>query len=60
MSISLTRQLLPCMFVPLSLSALAEDHVHIRSQRQLFLDDYIIEHIHGLKRTMHQPDKKGL
>ena len=28
-------------------------------QRQLFLDDYGIAQIEGLKRTMHQPEKKG-
>ena len=28
-------------------------------QHQLFLDDYLIERMEGLKRTMHQPEKKG-
>jgi len=28
-------------------------------QRQLFLDDHIVERIEGLKRTMHQPQKQG-
>ena len=28
-------------------------------QRQLFLDDYSIEEMSGLTRTMHQPQKKG-
>ena len=28
-------------------------------QRQLFLDDYIVERIEGLTRTMHQPEKRG-
>ena len=31
----------------------------IGSVRQLFLDDHIIERIDGLKRTMHQPVKRG-
>ncbi|MBP86918.1 MAG: hypothetical protein CMJ64_09400 [Planctomycetaceae bacterium] len=31
----------------------------IGSLRQLFLDDHIIERIDGLKRTMHQPVKRG-
>lgn len=29
------------------------------NQRQLFLDDYGIEESRGLKRTMHQPQKRG-
>ena len=29
------------------------------SQRQLFLDDFIIERIDGLKRVIHQPVKRG-
>ena len=29
------------------------------NQRQLFLDDYNIEEMSGLARTMHQPQKKG-
>ena len=33
--------------------------LEIGSQRQLFLDDHIIERIAGLKRTMHQPVKRG-
>ena len=33
--------------------------LEIGSERQLFLDDHIIERIAGLKRTMHQPAKRG-
>jgi hypothetical protein len=28
-------------------------------QRQLFLDDYCIAEMHGLQKTMHQPEKRG-
>ncbi|MCP4641733.1 MAG: hypothetical protein GY851_14925 [bacterium] len=28
-------------------------------QRQLFLDDYAVEELTGLERTMHQPEKRG-
>lgn len=28
-------------------------------QRQLFLDDYAVEEIQGMVRTMHQPEKRG-
>jgi len=35
------------------------DAIDIGSRRQLFLDDFIVESIEGLKRTMHQPEKKG-
>ena len=34
--------------------------VKFGSQRQLFLDDHIIERIEGLKRTPHEPQKRGL
>ena len=30
-----------------------------KGQRQLFLDDCGVERIESLKRTLHQPDKKG-
>ena len=33
--------------------------LEIGSRRQLFLDDHIIDRIEGLKRTMHQPVKRG-
>jgi len=31
-----------------------------QGRRQLFLDDHIIERIEGVKRTMHQPERRGL
>ena len=37
----------------------AAEPVEIGSQRQLFLDDFIIERIDGLKRVMHRPTKRG-
>ena len=37
----------------------AAEPIQIGSQRQLFLDDHIVERIEGLKRTMHQPIKRG-
>ena len=38
----------------------AADAVQIPAgQRQLFLDDYVIAEIHGLKRMLHQPQKRG-
>ncbi len=33
--------------------------IDIGLQRQLFLDDFIIDRMSGLTRTMHQPDKYG-
>jgi len=33
---------------------------NIGLETQLFLDDWIIERMNGLKRTLHQPKKKGL
>ena len=35
------------------------ERIRIGSGRQLFLDDFIIERMDGLKRTMHQPAKHG-
>jgi len=32
----------------------------IGSETQLFLDDWIVERMNGLRRTLHQPKKKGL
>ena len=40
-------------------SVLASEPLDIGSQRQLPLDDFIIERIDGLKRVMHRPEKKG-
>ncbi len=37
----------------------AAEPIEIGSHRQLFLDDHIVERIEGLKRTMHQPQKRG-
>ncbi|MBC8356381.1 MAG: hypothetical protein H8E66_30755 [Planctomycetes bacterium] len=37
----------------------AAEPLDIGSQRQLFLDDFIVERIDGLTRTMHQPVKRG-
>lgn len=33
--------------------------IDIGSRRQLFLDDFIVERIDGLTRTLHQPEKHG-
>lgn len=33
---------------------------HVGTTRQLFLDNWIVERISGLKRTLHPPQKKGL
>ena len=52
-------------FIPILLCTLladglsAAEPLDIGSQRQLFLDDFIIERIDGLKRIMHRPEKKG-
>ena len=35
------------------------DTIDIGSRRQLFLDDFIVERLDGLKPTMHQPEKRG-
>jgi len=32
----------------------------IAAERQLFLDNWIVERTNGLKRTLHQPEKKGV
>lgn len=37
----------------------SRDGLEIGLQRQLFLDDFIIEEMDGLQRTMHQPEKRG-
>ena len=37
----------------------AAEPLEIGSQRQLFLDDFIIERIDGLKRVMHRPTTRG-
>ncbi len=40
--------------------ALAEEHVTMTlGQKQLFLDDYVVERMEGVERTMHQPEKRG-
>ena len=52
-------------FIPVLLCILlthdlsAAEPLDIGSGRQLFLDDFIIERIDGLTRTMHQPEKRG-
>lgn len=43
----------------LTLDLSAAEPLDIGSGRQLFLDDFIIERIDGLKRVMHQPVKRG-
>jgi hypothetical protein len=43
----------------LALDLSAGEPVDVGSGRQLFLDDFIIERIDGLKRVMHQPVKRG-
>ena len=52
----LTLILLSALLTP-SLSA--TEPADIGSRRQLFLDDFIIEDIDGLTRTMHRPVKHG-
>jgi len=48
------------VLLPVSLATLhAGEPIHIGSQRQLFLDDFVIARSKGLKRTMHQPEKRG-
>jgi len=37
----------------------SQETVNVCTQRQLFLDDFIVERTEGLKRTMHQPVKRG-
>ncbi|MDP7276899.1 MAG: hypothetical protein QF363_15560, partial [Planctomycetaceae bacterium] len=37
----------------------AAEPLDIGSQRQLFLDNFIIERVDGLERVMHQPVKRG-
>src|SRR5207248_171211 len=38
----------------------ASDAIKVKpGQAQLFLDDFVIEKMEGLKRTMHQPAKRG-
>ena len=48
--------------VPSALSV-ADTHADkftvIHGKRQLFLDDYAVQEVSGLVRTMHQPEKKG-
>jgi hypothetical protein len=43
----------------LTQSLSAAEPIDIGSRRQLFLDDFIVERIDGLTRTMHQPVKRG-
>jgi hypothetical protein len=41
-------------------SVLAQDTVQVeRGQRQLFLDDHVVQEMPGLSRSMHQPEKRG-
>jgi len=47
------------LFAPLTHDLSAAETIDIGSRRQLFLDDFIIECIDGLTRTMHQPEKRG-
>ena len=54
-----TYSLCVCLLVAGPLSTVANEPLDLGSQRQLFLDDYIVERIDGLKRTMHQPAKRG-
>ena len=56
---SLAWLLLALPLLTLPSSASAKEPLDIGSQRQLFLDDYIVERLEGLKRTMHQPVKRG-
>ncbi|MEO2036807.1 MAG: hypothetical protein ABGZ35_32430 [Planctomycetaceae bacterium] len=51
--------LLIALPVALPVAGLAGEPLGIGAQRQLFLDDYIVEQIEGLQRTMHQPVKRG-
>ena len=37
-----------------------EETRDIATARQLFLDNWIVAQTNGLKRTLHQPEKKGL
>ena len=46
-------------FVTVALAEQAEPISLQPGQHQLFLDDYLIERMERLKRTMHQPEKKG-
>ncbi|MBM4077004.1 MAG: hypothetical protein FJ267_15345, partial [Planctomycetes bacterium] len=49
-----------CVLGLLAPFAVADQPIPIPSgQRQLFLDDHTIEKIENLKRTLHQPDKRG-
>ncbi len=53
--------------ITLGLSGFAVSHVYgsdapieiALGQRQLFLDDYVIERMDDLQRTMHRPEKRG-
>ncbi len=54
----MTRLLFLVLFLAPSLAYAAEP-IKIGSQRQLFLDDYILERTADLKRTLHQPEKRG-
>ena len=47
------------LLIALPVAGLAGEPLGIGAQRQLFLDDYIVEQIEGLQRTMHQPVKRG-
>ncbi|MBP86881.1 MAG: hypothetical protein CMJ64_09210 [Planctomycetaceae bacterium] len=54
-----TYSICVCLLVARPWSATANEPLDIGSQRHLFLDVYIVDRIDGLKRTMHQPAKRG-
>ncbi|MCH2203160.1 MAG: hypothetical protein MK102_14405 [Fuerstiella sp.] len=48
-----------CLLSILPNACLAQEPVHIGSQRQLFLDNFVISQIDDLQQRMHQPVKHG-
>ena len=49
-----------CGFSASSRGAARNDVRDVGVEPQLFLDDWIIQEMSGLRRTLHQPAKKGL
>ncbi len=48
-----------CIVFTLCSTALGDEPLHIGSQRELFLDAYLIDTVTGVTRELHQPERKG-
>ena len=38
---------------------MTHDLIDAKTHKQLFIDDHAIERLYAMRRTLHQPDRKG-